>query len=81
MPNGDDRFERRCRNLAEQAQLTPRESDILACLAQGRSTQYMAEKFTLSENTVKSHVRNVYQKLGVHSKQDVIDIINEDPKP
>ena len=40
----------------------------------------MAEKFTVSENTVKSHVKNVYQKLGVHSKQDVIDIINEKPK-
>lgn len=76
----DDRFEQRCRALAEQAQLTPRESDMLRCLAQGRSTQYMAERFTLSENTVKSHVRNVYQKLGVHSKQDVIDIVNEDPK-
>lgn len=77
---GPGRFEQRCKSLAEQTQLTPRESDILACLAQGRSTQYMADKFTLSENTVKSHVRNVYQKLGVHSKQDVIDIINEDPK-
>ncbi|WP_139651088.1 helix-turn-helix transcriptional regulator [Raoultibacter phocaeensis] len=76
----DDLFEQRCRALAEQAQLTPRESDMLRCLAQGRSTQYMAERFTLSENTVKSHVRNVYQKLGVHSKQDVIDIVHKDPK-
>lgn len=76
----EDGFERRCRMIAEQAQLTPRESDVLGCLAQGRSTQYIAEKFTLSENTVKSHVRNVYQKLGVHSKQDVIDMINRDPK-
>lgn len=76
----EDRVERRCREISKQAQLTPRESDILGCLAQGRSTQYMAEKFTVSENTVKSHVKNVYQKLGVHSKQDVIDIINEDPR-
>ena len=74
----EDRVENRCRDLAEQAQLTPRETEILGCLAQGRSTQYIAEKFTVSENTVKSHVKNVYQKLGVHSKQDVIDIINAD---
>ena len=79
-PTNEDGFDERCRMLSDQAQLTPRESDILRCLAQGRSTQYMAEKFTVSENTVKSHVKNVYQKLGVHSKQDVIDIVNEDPK-
>ena len=64
--------------LAERAALTPRETDVLGCLAQGRNTQYMAEHLCISENTVKSHVRNVYQKLGVHSKQDIIDIINAD---
>lgn len=36
------------------------------------------QRLYISENTVKSHVRNVYQKLGVHSKQDIIDIINAD---
>lgn len=74
----EDRVQATCCVLAERAGLTPREADILGCLAQGRSTQYMAERFCVSENTVKSHVRNVYRKLDVHSKQDVIDIINSD---
>ena len=74
----EDRVQRSCAVLAARAQLTPRETDVLGCLAQGRSTQYMAEHLCISENTVKSHVRNVYQKLGVHSKQDIIDIINAD---
>lgn len=74
----EDRVQATCNMLAEQARLTPREADILGCLAQGRNTQYMAERFCVSENTVKSHVRNVYRKLDVHSKQDVIDIINSD---
>lgn len=74
----EDRVQRSCAVLAARAQLTPRETDVLGCLAQGRSTQYMAEYLCISENTVKSHVRNVYQKLGVHSKQDIIDIINAD---
>lgn len=72
----EDRVQMRVRQLSDQKNLTPRETDILGFLAQGRSTQYMAETLFLSENTVKSHVKNVYQKLGVHSKQDVIDIIN-----
>lgn len=74
----EDRVQRSCAALAERAALTPRETDVLGCLAQGRNTQYMAEHLCVSENTVKSHVRNVYQKLGVHSKQDIIDIINAD---
>lgn len=74
----EDRVEAACLVLADQAGLTPREGDILGCLAQGRNTQYMAERFCVSENTVKSHVRNVYRKLDVHSKQDIIDIINSD---
>lgn len=74
----EDRVQRSCAELAERAQLTPRETDVLGYLAQGRSTQYMAEHLCISENTMKSHVRNVYQKLGVHSKQDIIDIVNAD---
>lgn len=74
----EDRVQATCAALARRAGLTPREADILGCLAQGRNTQYMAEKFCVSENTVKSHVRNVYRKLDVHSKQDIIDIINSD---
>lgn len=77
----EDRVRHSCAALAERAQLTPRETDALGYLAQGRSTQYMAEHLCISENTVKSHVRNVYQKLGVHSKQDIIDIINADDSP
>lgn len=77
-PIREDRVQATCAALAQRAGLTPREADILGCLAQGRNTQYMAEKFCVSENTVKSHVRNVYRKLDVHSKQDIIDIINSD---
>lgn len=74
----EDRVQARVRGISEQSDLTSRETDILGFLAQGRSTQYMAENLFLSENTVKSHVKNVYRKLGVHSKQEVIDIINSE---
>ena len=53
---------------------------MLRCLAHGRNTQYMADHLCISENTVKSHVRKVYQKLGVNSKQEVIDMVNSDER-
>lgn len=71
-----DRVQEQVQELSKQTDLTARETDILGFLAQGRSTQYMAATLFLSENTVKSHVKNVYRKLGVHSKQEVISIIN-----
>ena len=74
----EDRAQRACDRLATEARLTPRETDVLRCLAQGRNTQYMADHLCISENTVKSHVRKVYQKLGVNSKQEVIDMVNSD---
>ena len=65
-----------CRLLAEEHGLTPRETEVLEQLAQGRDLAFMEEKFVLSRNTVKMHVRNVYAKLGVHSKQEVIGLVD-----
>lgn len=64
-----------CSVLADTWKLTPRESEVLEQLAQGRDLAFMEEKFVLSRNTVKMHVRNVYAKLGVHGKQEVIDLV------
>jgi DNA-binding CsgD family transcriptional regulator len=48
--------------------LTPREQDVLAELAAGRSNAEVADALWVSENTVKTHVRNIYRKLGVTSR-------------
>ncbi|HEX5560732.1 MAG TPA: response regulator transcription factor [Nocardioidaceae bacterium] len=49
-------------------QLTDRERQVLMLLADGASTAAMAERLGVSVNTVRSHVRNVLQKLGVHHR-------------
>lgn len=66
-----------CELLADEHALTPRETEVLIQLAQGRDLAFMENKFVLSRNTVKMHVRNVYAKLGVHSKQEVIDLVDQ----
>ncbi|MGI6031982.1 MAG: response regulator transcription factor [Coriobacteriales bacterium] len=71
-----DHRRRSCRRVADTYSLTKREIDVLYELSEGRSVSYMADRFVLSPNTVKMHIRHIYQKLDVHSKQEVIDIVN-----
>lgn len=72
--NSDDVRRARCRELAAEHGLTNRETDILELLAQGRDAQFVSEALFLSRHTVKSYQKSIYAKLGVHSKQEVIDL-------
>lgn len=47
--------------------LTPREQEVLHILATGRSYQEIAEALFISVETVRTHIRNIYRKLQVHS--------------
>ncbi len=68
-------FEQSCLILAEKWGLTRRESEIVALMAKGRDKQSIADKLYISEGTVKVHSRNIYQKMGIHSKQELIDLV------
>ncbi|MDI3328157.1 MAG: response regulator transcription factor [Alicyclobacillaceae bacterium] len=48
--------------------LTPRERDILARIAEGRSNREIAEELVISENTVKNHIKNMMAKLDVKNR-------------
>jgi DNA-binding NarL/FixJ family response regulator len=52
--------------------LTPQELRLLQLLADGHSYQTAAERLAISLNTVRSYVRNVYDKLHVHSKSEAV---------
>lgn len=52
--------------------LTKREWEVLTLLAQGSSTKEMAAELTISPSTVRNHVQNVLNKLGVHSRLEAI---------
>lgn len=66
----------RCEEVASAHQLTPRESEILVLLAQGYTLAVASEKLFVSENTVKSHVKSIYQKLGIHTRSELIDMVH-----
>lgn len=44
-------------------------------LAQGRDAQFVSDTLYLSRNTVKSYQKSIYAKLGVHSKQEIIELV------
>jgi DNA-binding NarL/FixJ family response regulator len=54
------------------AALTPREREVLACLATGAGRRDVAEQLYLSANTVRTHLRNLMAKLGVHSTLEAV---------
>lgn len=54
------------------AQLTPREMEIMTMLQQGTSYKEAAAKLFVSVDTVKYHIRNIYQKLQVTSRAELI---------
>lgn len=73
----EDPIERRCRALARRYALSPRETDVLVAFAHGRNVAYLAESLVLSANTIRSHSKTLYAKLGVHSKQELIDLVEQ----
>ena len=54
------------------ASLTPREREVLACLAEGAGRRDVAERLHLSANTVRTHLQNLMAKLGVHSTLEAV---------
>lgn len=59
----------------DAAVFTSREVDILACMISGRSFKSIASLLCLSPKTVETHTRNIFQKMDIHSKEDVINKI------
>jgi len=59
-------------------QLTPREKDVLSSLARGNSYKLIAAEFEISVDTVRTHLKKIYEKLQVHSQTEAVSkAINE----
>ncbi|MGV8083738.1 MAG: LuxR C-terminal-related transcriptional regulator [Coriobacteriia bacterium] len=65
----------RCEMVAEEHRLSNRELTILTLLAQGRSLPYIERVLFITHNTAKTHAKNIYQKLGVHTRQEMLDLL------
>jgi DNA-binding CsgD family transcriptional regulator len=64
-----------CASFAEHYSLSPRETEIIALLAQGYSAKYISSKLYLSYETVRTHIKRIYGKTGAHSSDDLLACI------
>ncbi len=69
-------FKAAVESIAERHQLSKREQDVFLLIAKGYNAKRVQGELYLSENTVKSHFSRIYAKLGVHSQQDAIKLVD-----
>lgn len=62
--------------LTKRFGLSVREAEVMRYLAMGRGSEYIAEELSVSLNTARTHTHNVYVKLGIHSRQELIDLMD-----
>lgn len=74
---GDDPVTLRCRLVAGRQGLSARELEVLVLLMHGRNVPAIAQELSISKNTVQTHVRHIYEALGVHTRQDLVTYVNE----
>lgn len=67
-----------CEVLRERYGLSEREAEIVELLAEGRTRPYIREKLFISNNTVATHIKHIYRKLDVHSKEELIDLVKSE---
>lgn len=71
------RFQEKCLKVVDRYGLTERETEILIMFAKGRNLPYVQEQLCLSKSTVSTHRQHIYQKLGIHSQQELINLVQE----
>ena len=73
--DGRDALATRCRALAVERRLSPRETEVMELAARGYSAPAVASTLFITESTVKVHMRHIYEKLGIHGKQELIQLV------
>lgn len=71
-----EEFDRKCQDLASLYGLTQREQEIMHLLMLGNSAEAVADKLGISLNTVRTHSKNLYRKLGIHAKAELVELLN-----
>lgn len=62
--------------IAQAWGLTSRETEVLRLLLDGREAPQIAQELMLTSSTVRTHIRHIYDKLGVHNRQELYDVVD-----
>jgi DNA-binding NarL/FixJ family response regulator len=73
-----DRMKERDEAMEQLTMLTVREREVLALLVEGMGTDAMAAHMLISPETARTHVQNLLEKLGVHSRLEAVALVRKD---
>lgn len=62
--------------IAREFGLSTREREVMAMLAEGYTSVYIKDVLDMSHGTAKAHIAHIYQKTGIHRKDDLLDLID-----
>jgi DNA-binding NarL/FixJ family response regulator len=63
---------RRTQSAREREVVSERELEVLRCLSRGRTTTQIASELFISENTVKTHIRHILEKMEVNNRAEAV---------
>lgn len=69
-----DVFDEACARIAEDCGLSKREAEVLPLALRGRTAERIAGELCVAKSTADTHLRRIYAKTGVHSRQELIDL-------
>jgi DNA-binding CsgD family transcriptional regulator len=64
-----------CNAIAVLYSLSPREEDVMRLMVKGRSITRIQDELYMSKGTVNTHLHHIYQKLGIHTRQELLDLV------
>ena len=70
---GNDEFAERVAKMTQDYDLSPRQQEIFLYLIRGRNADYIANKLFISQNTVRTHIANIYRKFEVHTQNELMN--------
>ena len=73
--SAEERLALSCAIARKRYDLTPREEDVLFLLVQGKSIAEVAQALVIAKGTAKVHVRHIYEKLDVHTRDELKGIV------
>jgi DNA-binding CsgD family transcriptional regulator len=70
-----------CSAIAASYSLSPREEDVMRLMVKGRSIARIQDELYMSKGTVNTHLHHIYQKLNIHTRQELLDLVEKNIRP
>ncbi len=64
-------------SISDTYGLSNREREVLPLIAKGRNPEYVSKVLYISVGTAKTHIYNIYRKMSIHTRQEMLDIVDE----